>query len=42
MVRSIFTSGDVVAEKPQFFSLADAKAFFDILDHGVTKNGNLF
>jgi hypothetical protein len=29
MVRSIFTSGDVVAEKPQFFSLADTRAFFD-------------
>jgi hypothetical protein len=33
MVRSIFTSGDVVAEKPQFSSLADARAFFDNLGH---------
>jgi hypothetical protein len=32
-----FTSGDVVAEKPQFFSLADDKAFFDIFGSHVTK-----
>jgi hypothetical protein len=33
MVRWVFTSGDVVAEKPQFFSLAEYRAFFDNLDH---------
>jgi hypothetical protein len=38
MVRWVFTSGDVVAEKPQFFSLADGKAFFDNLGYVELEN----